>query len=398
MNLEKNVEPTHVPRLPRTVILLGWISFAADVSSEMIFPLVPGFLTTVLGAPAMALGVVEGFAQAAANVTAAASGFSSDRLRRRSPYIRWGYGLPVIGKALLALAVSWHGVLCGRLIDRLGKGLRGTARDALLADAIDDQRRGEAFGYHRSMDTAGAVVGVLLAGAVVAAMGETGTRAAYRTVFSVAAVAAACSFALTLRITEPPVANCSGVAGSGLIREAIRSLPRSYWNAAVLLNVFAFAGSSDAFLLLRASDLGSSALAVIALYALYNLVYAVLSYPFGALSDRVKRWRLIGAGWLLYGAVYLAFGFAGGPLLWPLFALYGVYMALTEGISKALIVDTAPAEARGAALGVIQLTTGFTALLSNVVAGAAWDSIGHGAPFVIGGCVAIAAGIAAVRQ
>ncbi len=405
--------------LPRTVILLGWVSFFADVSGEMIYPLLPLFIVGVLQASATSLGWVEGLTQAAVALMTAWAGWRSDRgrggVRRRVPYIRWGYGLPVVGKAVLSAATTWPMVLGGRMIDRVGKGIRGSPRDALIADSAEESQRGRAFGLHRAMDTAGAMVGVLLAAGLLwwlgdsaAAPASTGAAAgdggrAFRIVFAISAAMGLAALILTFLVKEAPHAAtgdepgarraAGGVDATG--RRGVLGLPRRYWMVLVMLVMFALANSSDTFLLLRARDLGMRAWVVVLAYAMYNLTYTLGSYPAGVLSDRIGRWRVIGIGWGIYGAVYAGFAVTGAVGVWPLLAVYGLYMALTDGVGKALITDVAPNELRGQAIGVFFMVNGLTTLTSSVAAGALWDRVGHTAPFVLG---AAAAGVAVVMM
>lgn len=382
------------PRLPRAVVLLGWVSFFADVSSEMVYPLIPLFVVGVLGASATTLGGIEGAAALLVALTTAWAGFRSDRRRRRVPYIRIGYGLPVIGKTLIALAFGWPMVLAGRLVDRLGKGLRASPRDALIADAADPSIRGRAFGFHRAMDTAGAMVGVLLAAGLLwwftgtplergATAPHHDTGWAFRLVFGISAALGLLSLALTFMVREPEhtvhAARTPADAPAGRL-----GLPAAYWRTVALMLVFSFANSSDAFLLLHARNQGLSPWAVVLAYALFNLTYTAASYPAGLLSDRFGRWRVIALGWAIYAAVYAGFAFTGAAGVWPLLALYGVYMALTDGVGKALVADHAPPEKRGAALGIFFMTTGIVTLLASVVAGLLWDWVGPSATFGVG--------------
>lgn len=369
----------------RRVWQLGWISFFADVSSEMAYPALPLFMSNVLKAPVAAIGLVEGVAEALVSIMKGLSGIHSDRTGRRTPYLRWGYGLSALGKPMIALAHAWPMVMVARVTDRLGKGVRTTARDALIADTVEAARRGEAFGLHRAMDTAGALVGVGLALALLSWMPE-----GYRLLFLLAAIPGAISVALTFRLTEATPEEPERTE-TGNAPVSIRELPRGYWRALGLACVFALGNSSDTFLLLRAQDLGFSAAAAIGAYALYNVTYALLSRPMGVLSDRLGRWRVLGAGWLVYAGVYVGFALLGPHAVWPLFAVYGVYMGFTEGVGKALVADHAPAGSRGTALGFFYLTMGFATLVSSVVAGILWDQIGAAAPFWFGATCALAA-------
>jgi MFS family permease len=387
--------------LSRDVIVLGWVSFFNDVSSEMIYPLLPLFMVAVLGASATSLGWVEGIAQAAVAILTAWAGWRSDRFRRRVPYIRIGYGLPVVGKAILIGAVAWPMVLLGRTVDRIGKGVRSSPRDALIADATTAEDRGRAFGLHRAMDSAGAVVGVLLSAVLLwwfsgspvkggSAAQTEHTAAAFRTIFAIAAVLGLAAVGFTLALREPPheepPAKPPGTPATGLA-----GLSRGYWKVMVLLLVFSLANSSDTFLLLRAGQVGLAPWQVVLAYALFSFIYTIVSYPAGVLSDRFGRWRVIAIGWVIYAGVYLGLTQAGATALWPLLAIYGIYIALTDGVGKALLADHVPRARRGFAIGLFYMATGATTLVSSVVAGVLWDHVGPASPFWFGGIAAVAA-------
>jgi len=380
--------------LPRTVILLGWVSFLADVSGEMIYPLIPLFVVGVLGASATSLGGIEGAAQCMTAVMTGWAGMQSDRVRRRVPFVRLGYGIPVIGKTLLAMAVAWPMVLAGRLVDRLGKGLRSSPRDALIADATDATLRGRAFGFHRAMDTAGALVGVLASAAMLWWFGREQRDAdsawVFRLVFGISAGFGLLSLGLTLFVGEPADGR-GGDRSEATSAGARLGLPSSYWRTLAILLIFATANSTDAFLLLRARDLGFAPATVVLAYALFNVTYTLVSYPAGVWSDRFGRWRIIAAGWVIYAGVYAGFAVAGPLGVWWLLALYGVYMAVTDGVGKALIADHAPATRRGTALGVFHMFNGFATLLASIVGGLLWDRVAPAATFWFGAAMAMLA-------
>ncbi len=387
--------------LPRAVWLLSWISFFADVSSEMIYPLLPLFLIGVLGSSKTQLGMIEGAAVLIVALMSAVAGFGSDKMGKRLPWIRWGYGLPVIGKAVIALATAWQLVFAGRLLDRFGKGLRGAPRDALIANAVKEEQRGQAFGMHRAFDTAGALLGVLLSALLLWWLTGTPqknsssileTTAAqtpqwvYRSIFGIGAVLGLISQIITffLRESESPI-NPDTLPKASKASN-LSTLPRSYWSVLILLILFSLANSSDTFLLLRASDLGYAPWTVVLIYAVYNVTYSALSYPAGVLSDRLGRWGIIALGWTIYLFVYLGFAFlptsqAWG--IWPLMGIYGVYMALTDGVGKALIADHVPQDKRGTALGLFYAITGLTTLVASLFVGIVWDHFGSSAAFLI---------------
>jgi len=411
-------QSTPTSTLPRSIWILSWISFFADVSSEMVYPILPLFMVQVLGSSKSQLGLMEGAAVLLVALMSAYAGFRSDRKGPGGGRVKWiriGYGMPVLGKAIIAVATAWPMVMGGRLFDRFGKGLRGAPRDALIADAVAPDQRGRAFGLHRAFDTAGALIGVLasafllwwLTGTPQKTLGNEALSTAaqtpawvYRAILWTGAGLGLASWALSFLIQESepdaaPAPATSSLSGSPPAEApSWLQLPRSYWSVLAVLGLFSLANSSDTFLLLRASDLGYSPWKVVLAYALFNVTYAGLSYPFGVLSDRLGRWRIIAVGWAIYAGVY-----AGIALLpksqawgfWPLMAIYGVYMALTEGVGKALIADHAPKESRGAAMGIFYALTGLTTLGASLLAGVIWDQVGPEAALLTGAGFAILA-------
>ncbi len=365
-------------RLPRQVVLLGWISLLADVSGEMTTPLIPLYLTGVLGASTVALGAVEGVAEAVVTVMKAASGWHSDRAGRRVPYIRWGYGLPVVGKAIVAMATLWPMVGAGRVLDRVGKGIRTTPRDALLADAVPPESRGHAFGVHRAMDTAGGLVGALLAAGLLAGLGASASpdsASAWRWALGSAAAAGFACWALTFLLRDPPAAEPVDATKPPPTRTG--SLDGHFWRCTLALCLFALGNSSDAFLLLRTAEMGLGPVQVILAYALFNLVYAAAAWPAGRLSDRFGRRRLLVFGWLLQGLVYLGFGLAdsAGQCV-GLLCVYGLAIACHDGVGKAMVADAAPRHRRGTAMGIAYGCMGACALAASVGVGALWAVAG----------------------
>lgn len=369
------------PRLPRNVILLGVVSFFADVSSEMAYPFIPIFLTSVLGAPVAAVGAIEGIAESTASLMKLASGWWSDRVQRRLPLVVAGYGLAAVAKVLLALAAAWPFVLLARFVDRFGKGLRGSPRDALIGDSAPPELRGRAFGLHRSMDTAGAVVGPLLALALASALNED-----LRTVFLIAAVPGFLGVLALFLVREPRRIERSAPASTpSKVLPIVGPMPRPLLLFIAASLVFAIGNSSDVFLLLRARDLGMSTTLVVLAYVVYNFVYMLAAYPVGILSDRIGRRGVFVVGLTTFAATYLGFALiTGAAMVWPLFALYGLYMAATDGIGKALITDMAPTERRASAIGLHGMITGFGTLAASLLAGQLWDHVSPAAPFLLG--------------
>ena len=374
--------------LPRPVFVLSAVSFLTDISSEMIYPLVPLFLTSALGAPLAAVGLIEGVAESTASIVKTGSGWISDKLRVRKPLVVGGYGLSALAKPLLAAAYIWPAALFVRFIDRAGKGIRTAPRDALVADVTPEEIRGRAFGFHRAADTAGAVVGPLIGLALLAALNER-----FRLVFVIAGIPALAGVALLSVLRERKPREEQPHAEAARIRE----LGAGFYLFLGVSLIFALGNSSDAFLILRSKDLGLSTTETVTAYVLYNTTYSLLSLPAGAASDRLGRRNVIGAGFLIFAFVYLGFAAADiGSYVWPLFAVYGVYMALTDGVGRALVTDFVPARDRATAIGLYTGATGGMILISSVLAGVLWDTIDASAPFYLGAATASAALVALV--
>ncbi len=365
-------------RLPRTVIALGAVSLLTDASSEMIYPLLPVFLSSVLGAGPLAIGAIEGAAESVAALLKLASGWWSDRLPRRKPLVVAGYGIASVVRPLTGLATGVGQVLAIRLLDRVGKGIRGAPRDALIADAVEPPHRGRAFGFHRAADHAGAVMGPLAAYALLAWGGFS-----LRTVFLLAAIpAAAAMVALLFGVRESRREEPAARRRDGLRRQG---LDRRFWLYLLVLLVFTLGNSTDALLILRATELGVSATMVPILWAALHVVKSASSTPGGILSDRLGRRPLILAGWVIYAAVYLGFAFATARWhAWALFLGYGLYFGMTEGVEKALVADLVPANIRGAAFGWYNLTIGLAAFPASLLFGGIWQAFGAPTAFVMG--------------
>jgi MFS family permease len=375
--------PTHEARRPsylnvsRPVLLLALVSFFTDISSEMVYPLIPLFLTSSIGAPAAAVGIIEGVAESTASVTKGLSGWLSDRLRLRKPLVVAGYGLSALGKPLLAVSTVWPAALGARFVDRLGKGIRTAPRDALLGDAAAEDARGLAFGFHRAADTLGAVLGPAIGLGLFVLLDER-----FRPVFLLAFIPAAAGVAVLSFVREPTPPEARG---SGEERASLGSLGRRFYVFLAISLIFAVGNSSDAFLILRSENLGLSDSETVGAYVLFNAVYAAGAVPAGMLSDRVGRRVVMAGGFAVFSAVYLGMAVAGsGAAVWPLFASYGVYMALTEAVGRAFIVDFAPAASRATAIGVYTGGTGAMILVSSVLAGVLWDTVAPWAPFAVG--------------
>ncbi|MDX2679979.1 MFS transporter [Streptomyces sp. NY05-11A] len=360
------------------------MSFLQDTASELLYPILPIFLTVVLGAPPAVVGAIEGLAEGAASVTKIAAGRLADLFARR-PLIGAGYGLAALGKLLIALAAAWPLVLVARVVDRLGKGLRGAPRDALLVEGVPHGQRGRVFGLHRAADTAGAVVGPLVGLALYEALDHR-----LRPLFWVAVLPAVASVALVAAVRDPRSRRRAGDGTPAVDnRTPWRALPRRYWRVLTVLLVFNLVNFPDALLLLRAHDLGLSTAGVVGAYAVYNVAYAALSYPAGALSDRLPRSLIFAAGLVFFAVGYLGLGLIHS--LWAVFVvltLYGGFNACTDGVGKAWISTLVPGRRQGTAQGLYQGATGVAVLLAGLWAGLAWGADGR-LPLLVSGGVAL---------
>lgn len=404
------------------VIILGLVSLLTDISTEMVYPLLPLFLTTRLGATPAVVGLIEGIAESLASLLKVFSGYLADLFGRKKPLAILGYGSSTAGKVVLYVARSWPAVLVARVIDRLGKGIRTAPRDALIADSSTPETRGRAYGLHRALDTLGAAAGVLLAYYFVVAY-----KGDYARVFLWAMVPAFMGVAVLFLARETRVDadetaasaedSCTGSSAARAdgrtrgeggtecrpVPAARRRKPLPFqWSKLdrrlrgflIVVFLFALGNSSNQFLILRAGDLGFGPEKVLLVYFLYNVVYSVLSYPAGHLSDRVGRKTLLVAGYAMYGLVYLGFAFARAPWhVWALFSVYGAYIALTEGIEKALVADIAPVQLRATTIGLHATLVGVGLLPASLLAGFLWNLFGPQATFLFGGMMGLLAAV-----
>ena len=372
--------------LPRTVWLLGLISLVNDSASDMIYPLVPLYLSSVLMAGPKALGLIEGIAESIGSILKLIAGVLADRTHKVKYWIVAGYGIAGLARPLIAFATSWTGVLMCRIADRIGKGVRTAPRDALLSLSVDPGQRGLAFGFHRAMDNLGAVVGPLLAAGLLA----LGMPLRYVLLSAVVPAIAVIVLSLSVREPERPVA-IKPVSFSWNLRE----FPPAFRRYLLVLALFMLGNSSNMFLLLRANALGASPTRVTLMWALFSLVAAVLSTPLSALSDRLGRERVLAGAWLAYGVVYLAIGLLPEAdwALWAAFATYGAVTAALEGTEKALVADLVPRERGGTAFGWYNLVAGVFLLPASLVFGWIWSTISPFAAFAFGSACAIVAAL-----
>ena len=375
--------PTPAPntRLPASIWALGFVSLLMDISSEMIHSLLPVFMVTVLGTSMWAIGLIEGAAEATAMVVKVFSGVLSDWWGKRKPLALIGYGLGAASKPLFALATTTGMVLTARLTDRIGKGIRGAPRDALVADLAPPGMRGAAFGLRQSLDTVGAFVGPLLAMGLMLLWAND-----FRAIFWVAVVPGVMAVALLLfGVKEPEQAPITGKRTNPISRANLKRLPPAYWRVVVIGGVFTLARFSEAFLLLRAIDFGVPLAYTPLVLIAMNVVYSLGAYPFGKLSDRVSHTALLGWGLVVLIAADVLLAISGHvTFLWVGIALWGLHMAMTQGLLAAMVADTAPADLRGTAFGFFNLLSGLALLVASTVAGVLWDQFGAAVTFAVG--------------
>jgi len=372
--------------ISRNVSVIGLVSFFNDVASEMIYPIVPIFLTAVLGAPASIVGLIEGIAESTASVLKVISGWFSDKLQKRKPFVIAGYSLSTISKVILGFAFSWPIVLVARFIDRFGKGTRTSARDALIAESSLATNRGRSFGFHRALDTLGAVIGPLAAILLLYILGNN-----LRLIFLLAVIPSIIGVILLILYVKEK--NKEPIKQEP-IKFNWRNLNQSFKIFLIISIIFAIGNSSDAFLILRAKNLGLSITLIILVYALFNFTYALFSTPAGIISDKVGQKKVLLGSFLLFSFVYLLFGLINQSLfLWLLFPIYGVYMALSEGIGKAYISNLVPQERTGTAFGIYQTTIGLCTFFASFIAGLLWTYVNIKAPFIFGATMALISAI-----
>ena len=392
----------------RNVVVLGLVSLLTDVSSELLIYVVPLFLANVLAATPSVIGVVEGIAESVAAFVKLGSGALSDRIGRRTVLVGTGYSASVAAKALYIVATAWPVILVARVGDRIGKGIRTAPRDALIADSTPPEARGRAFGLHRAMDTAGAVIGVALAALIVGIAQGDASKLDGET-FRLLALAALVPGVLALLVLvagvrdmprssappEPvPVTPAADVLPrtrpAGEVR-GLRRLPAPFWVFVAASGLFTLGNSSDAFVALRSQALGVSVRDLLLIVIAFNVVDAVVAWPVGALSDRIGRRRLIAIAWGLYAVTYAGFALAGGSTaVLPLWLLYGAYYGVNEAVGRALVADLARPELRATAFGIVNAVTGLAILPASIVAGLLWDRVGQAAPFWFGAACATA--------
>jgi len=394
-----NKELPSLLSLPRNVWAVSLTSFFMDISSEMVLNILPLFLANVLGVKTSVIGLIEGLAESTSSLLRLFSGWLSDKMRTRKWLAVIGYGISTIAKPFFYLASSWQGIALVRWTDRVGKGIRTAPRDALVADSIDEKRRGVAFGFQRAADTAGAMLGLLIALGVVWLAQSSAIElglSTFRKVVLLSLIPGALAV-LTLAIGARDVTISHS---RSLPKFSLFSLGRAFTTFILIVAIFELGNSSDAFLVLRAQDSGLSVTGILAMLASFNLIYALISTPAGSLSDRVGRKKMIISGWLFYALVYAGFGLARAAWqIWILYIAYGFYYGLAYGTSKAMIADLVSENVRGVAYGTYNAVIGLLDLPASLIAGvlwqglAGWQGFGSSAPFLFGAATALLAAL-----
>jgi MFS family permease len=374
----------------KNVFALGSVSLLTDISREMIFPLLPLYLTSVLGAGTAFVGLVEGIAESTSSILNIVSGWLSDKIRKRKTLMLWGYGISAITRPLIALATAgWH-ILLVRFVEKVGKGIRVPPRDALISESCTPDNRGRGFGLHRSMDNVGSIVGPLLAFSLLAYLGND-----YRLLFWIAAIPAFLGLGVLAFFTTEQIR-----AGSQTKKADIKTLfhlkqfNTNFKLFLFITGIFELANSSNAFLLLRVKDIGLPVELVPIIYLFCNIFRTISSMPGGMLSDRLGRRNVLAAGWIIYGISYVAFGLITSVTgAWVIFGIYGLFSGMTEGVKKALVADLVPQEIRGAAYGIHGFTVSFFQLPASLLLGILWQKYGALLAFSVGGALAALAGL-----
>jgi len=377
------------------VFFLGIVSLLTDVSSEMIFTLVPLFLRNVLIAPFTIIGLIGGLSESTDAIFRILSGWLSDRLGKRKPLAVLGYSISTIAKPFMYLASSWGSVLAIRFGDRVGKGIRTSPRDALVADSVSAEERGKGFGLHRAMDTFGAVLGLAIAAIIIYLVqgGELAlSRETYQWLVLVGVVPAVLAVLVLLFFVRERRKPSSSDIGSQVGFKGVGGFDTRFKVFLAIMVVFTLGNSSDFFVILRAQNLGSSVIYVVLMLVVFNIAYAITALPAGMLSDRLGRRRVITLGWFIYALVYLGFAMASEMWqVWLLFACYGVYYGIVEGVARAFVADLVPEERRGTAYGLYHGVVGLTLLPASLIAGWLWQAYTPAAPFFFGAGLAFLA-------
>jgi len=387
----------HLKDLPKNVWAVGFTSLFMDISSEMVINILPLFMANVLGVKTNIIGLIEGIAEATASILKLFSGWFSDKLGQRKWLAVLGYAFSAVAKPFFYIAQTWEAIAAIRWGDRVGKGIRTAPRDALVADSVSKPMRGLAFGLHRAMDTAGAMIGILIALLIVWLSQRNAvslTDSTFRTVVLISIIPAVLAvLSLILLAKDVPVEHQREAP-----KLSLKGLGKPFLTFLSIVAIFTLGNSSDAFLTLRAQNLGMSVMGILLMLTMFNLIYSLVSTPAGGLSDKVGRKKLIVGGWLVYALIYLGFAFATASWhVWLLYVLYGLYYGMAYGTANAMVADLVPEHLRGTAYGVYNAMIGLLAFPASLIAGILWQGVGSwggfgpSAPFLFGGVLALAA-------
>ena len=388
--------------LSKNVFTLGWVSFFMDVSSEMIYPLMPLFLTNILGANKTTVGLIEGIAESTASLLKVVSGYLSDKFKKRKALILYGYGLSTLTRPIVAMTTSWAGVLIYRFIDRIGKGIRTAPRDAIIAESTEDSRLGRAFGFHRAMDTCGAIAGPAIAIAVLYLFGHSypsenlpledvrRTESAFRTIFWLSMIPGLAAVSFIILFVKEKSHPSSSESPQSFFRHKIANI--DFKKFLIVIGIFTLGNSSNAFIILKAQDVGIRTLNVTLIYLLFNAVYSLSSLPAGMAADYFGKKRMILSSYILFALIYfgLAFSKTQASVL-ILFMAYGIFMGISEGIQRAFVATLLSNNYLGTGYGVYHTLIGLVTLPSSLIAGLLWDVIGPQATFLFGTFTAVMA-------
>ncbi|MDZ4384714.1 MAG: MFS transporter [Nitrospirota bacterium] len=393
--MDNHLNQKRILGLPRNVFTLGWVSFFMDVSSEMIYPLLPLFLTNILGANKAMVGLIEGIAESTASLLKVVSGYLSDKFRKRKPLILYGYGLSTLTRPIVAIATGWAGVLVYRFMDRIGKGIRTAPRDAIIAESTEAGSLGKAFGFHRAMDTCGAIVGPAIAIAVLYLYGHSypseplpaeavkGAEQAFRTLFWLSMIPGLAAVVLIILFVKEKAHPLSTEHPTSLFRHSIMN--SDFRKFLIVVGVFTLGNSSNAFLILKMQDAGAGMLNITGLYLLFNAVYSAASLPAGMAADRFGKKRMILGSYILFALIYSGLAFSKTQTsVWALLIAYGIFMGISEGIQRAFVATLLSNNSIGTGYGIYHTLTGLVTLPASLIAGLLWDRIGPQATFLFG--------------
>lgn len=369
-------------KISKQVFILGMVSLFTDIASEMLYPVTPIFLTTVLGSSMALVGVIEGIAEVTAGLLKGYFGNLSDKVGKRSIFVMIGYGISALSKPLPGIFQNIPVVLTSRVSDRIGKGIRTAPRDALLA-SYSDGNSGAVFGFHRGMDTLGAAIGPVVALILLNFYPNN-----FQLIFLIAFIPSVIALSFTFLVKDKQVT--SKIKSRKNYLEFWKSAPEQYKKVLILISVFSLVNSSDVFLILKSQNITKSSSLAIFGYVFYNVIYAAASYPLGGLSDKLGKQKIFTFGLIIFSVVYFGFALVDDiNFIWILFALYGIYAAATEGVSKAWISDLIPDEQRGSAIGLLTMLTSFSVMIGSFLTGILWDHFGSSVPFLISAIISL---------